>query len=160
VQLSWTGYGVGCCAEACDKEGCGDSCQKKQKHMLEAGAAATPAAAAAAAVSPACIWGMLLAILVCPDLKPYAGVFRRNLMRKDKMTVDEGIDMRGQMFMPGGLELHIGVGVGGNQRQECCLCMRFRGCHRQGASASRPCETRTSRRAQASPASEAGALTC
>jgi hypothetical protein len=32
-------------------------------------------------------------------------------MRKDKMSLEEGIDMRGQLYMPGGLELHIGVRV-------------------------------------------------
>ena len=50
-------------------------------------------------------------------------------MRKDKLSVDEGIDMRGQLFMPGGLELHIGVGthhprltagVGGKGRPDNC----------------------------------------
>ncbi|GAB4820390.1 hypothetical protein N2152v2_007436 [Parachlorella kessleri] len=41
------------------------------------------------------------------SLKAAVGIW--NQMRKDKLSVDEGIDMRGQLFMPGGLELHIGM---------------------------------------------------
>lgn len=30
-------------------------------------------------------------------------------MRTDKLDLDEGLDLRSQLYMPGGLELHIGV---------------------------------------------------
>jgi len=47
---------------------------------------------------------------------------RREKMKKEQLSLEDGVTMRSLVDFPGGLELHIGVGVGG--RPAACACCR------------------------------------